>query len=143
MAEARDESREFEELSQEFRKFQQEMKDPLVVGALLSRLHEERRNTNIILKQILGKLDAFESRIRAFENSKTSSHVIAPILSEVDEDIVDFVKSRKRVVAEDVATHFKYRGTNGASARLNRLVALGLLEKAQAGRKMVFLPKSR
>lgn len=152
------ERNEFEVLSSEFKEFNSKMKDPLVVGALLNKLSEERQSTNLLLKQILEKLDrisSFEARIESIEskiqhNNQTNTpleevHATAPsapvILAKVDEDIVTFVRSTGRVCAQMVAEKFKYRGKNAASARLNRLVDKGHLTKQQVGREIYFLPK--
>ena len=60
------------------------------------------------------------------------------LLSNVDEQIVALMRARDMVCAEDVRAHFKYKGKNAASARLNRLYELGLLEKKQAGRAVYY-----
>ncbi len=150
------ERNEFEVLSSEFKEFNSKMKDPLVVGALLNKLSEERQSTNLLLKQILEKLDrinSFEARIESIEskiqhNNQTNLeevHATAPsapvMLAKVDEEIVTFARNIGRVCAQMVAEKFKYRGKNAASARLNRLVDKGHLTKQQVGREIYFLPK--
>ena len=60
------------------------------------------------------------------------------LLSSTDEQIVNLVGARGVVCADDVQAHFKYKGTNAASARLNRLAALGVFEKQQAGRRVYY-----
>ncbi|HII39055.1 TPA: hypothetical protein HA318_03580, partial [Candidatus Micrarchaeota archaeon] len=47
-----DEQNEFAAVAGEFRKFSDEMKNPVVVGALLHRLSEERSSSNLVLKEI-------------------------------------------------------------------------------------------
>lgn len=111
-------------------------KDPLVLGELVYKLLEERENTNRILKNLLAKLDALEAKLGAAPETATEE----PLLAEVDEEIVQFVKSQGKASAEDVRSHFNYKGTNAASARLNRLYERGVLEKKQVGRKIYFLP---
>jgi len=51
------------------------------------------------------------------------------------------VKTSGKASAEEVRAKFKYKGKNAASARLNRLCDMGLLEKQQAGKKVYFFPK--
>lgn len=60
------------------------------------------------------------------------------LLSSTDEQIVSLVGLRGVACAEDVQAHFKYKGKNAASARLNRLASLGVLEKQQAGRRVYY-----
>lgn len=110
----------------------EKFKDPLVLGELVYKLLEERENTNRILKNILAKLEALEAR---------QSQPEEPLLAEVDEEIMAFVRKKGKVDAKNVQMHFKYKGTNAASARLNRLHERGLLQKKQVGRKTYFLPK--
>ncbi len=132
---------EFEEIATEFKKFQAEMKDPLVVGALLSALKDERSSTNLILKEISAKLDRLEAKVAAMETTRAALKKSSAILAEVDEEILAFVRSKQRVCSEDVQGQFKYKGKNAASARLNNLFRQGLLEKQQAGKKVYFIAK--
>ena len=60
------------------------------------------------------------------------------LLSSTDEQMVNLLRARGAVCAEDVRAHFKYKGKNAASARLNRLAGLGVLEKQQAGRRVYY-----
>ncbi|MFA5108273.1 MAG: hypothetical protein WC492_01940 [Candidatus Micrarchaeia archaeon] len=60
------------------------------------------------------------------------------LLAPADEQIVNIIRTKGVVCATDVQAHFKYKGTNAASARLNRLASLGVLEKQQAGRKVYY-----
>jgi len=133
---------EFAALAGEFKKFREEMKDPLVVGALLSRLSEERSATNLVLKEINAKLDrllGLEARIAVLEQRLAQPVRPAEImLPEIDEEIVSFIASQKKACAEEVQKHFNYRGRNAASSRLNRLVQLGVLSKTQVGKKVYF-----
>ncbi|MFH0922851.1 MAG: hypothetical protein V1811_02215, partial [Candidatus Micrarchaeota archaeon] len=78
---------EFENLSKDFAKFQEDMKNPLVVGALMSRLAEERQNANLLLKQINARLDVFDSRLKSIEE-KVSGSTRETLLSELDEEIM-------------------------------------------------------
>ena len=122
------------ELQADVEKHMEKFKDPLILGELVYKLLEERENTNRILKNILTKLEALEIK------EKPQKEEI--LLAEVDEDIMGYVSEKGKVTAEDVRSHFNYKGSNAASARLNRLYERGLLDKKQAGRKIFFLPKS-
>ena len=130
---------EFQDVAKEFKKFDEQMRDPLVVGALLNKLTEERSSTNLILKEINAKLDRLEGRIRTLEGGAPVREKV--LLPEVDEQIIAFVKSKKQVCADDVQRELKYKGKNAASARLNSLFKQGLLEKRQVGKKVFFLSR--
>ncbi len=133
---------EFEAVSAEFREFSTKMKDPLVVGALLHRLTEERTSTNLLLKEINAKLDRFEAleakiaHLEAKMDEKSDRKVV--MLPEVDEEIISFITKKGAVCAEDVQEKFEYKGKNAASARLNRLYSLGIVRKTQVGKKVFF-----
>ncbi len=153
-----EESEEFKRLAADFSKFNEEMKNPLVVGALLNKLSEERASTNLLFKEINAKLDrvvALENRMSALEEKLetrqpvplTAESHTAPrskpaevLLAEIDEQIVNFVKKTGKASAEEVQKQFGYRGRNAASARLNRLCGQGVLQKRQVGRKVYFVP---
>jgi predicted HTH transcriptional regulator len=112
-------------------------KDPVVLAEMVYRLMEERENTNRLLKTIIGKLEALEQRGVAPEGA---AQMEQPMLPEVDEQIVAFLKETGKATAEEVRARFNYKGKNAASARLNRLFEMGLLQKQQVGKKMFFFP---
>ena len=119
------------DLEHHLEKFQ----DPIVLGEMVYRLLEERENTNRLLKNILQKLEAIEAKI-----GKGAAVIEKPLLPAIDERILAFVKESGKVTAEEVRVKFKYKGKNAASARLNRLCNMGLLQKKQAGKKVFFFP---
>ena len=108
--------------------------DPVVLGELVFRLLEERENTNRILKNILARLEAMETGMAKPKETE-------PLLPEIDEEIMGFVKEHGKATSEDVRNRFNYRGKNAASARLNRLCNIGLLDKKQVGKKVYFFPR--
>jgi len=114
----------------------QKFNDPVVLGELLYKLLEERENTNRILKNILAKLEGITPGAPATEMRKEET-----LVPEIDEKILEFAKQKGRITAEDVRQEFKYKGKNGASARLNRLYGLNLLGKKQVGKKVFFFPQ--
>lgn len=109
--------------------------DPVILGEMVYRLLEERENTNRLLKNILQKLEAMEAKMGG-----ETTPVTEAILPEIDEHILKYVKKKGKVTAEDVRKEFKYKGKNAASARLNKLRTMGLLEKKQVGKKVFFFP---
>ena len=70
-----------------------------------------------------------------------SSSLRELMLAPADEQIVSLIRTRGAACAEDVRVNFGYKGKNAASARLNRLFELGILEKAQAGRVVYYRMK--
>ncbi len=98
--------------------------DPVVLATLIVALIEERRKTNRLLEQILELLKG-----KKLETEE---------LSEQDEKIIELIKERGMVCAEDVKEAMGYRGLNAASARLNALVKKGILQKFRRGRRVYF-----
>ncbi len=136
-----EETPEFQVVAKEFKEFNDKMRDPLVVGAMLNRLSEERRSTNLLLKEIHEKLERITSRLGALEENRGNSpkEAIREIfLSDVDERMVAFVKSKGRANAEEVQKEFGYKNRNAASARLNALWKQGVMTKKLAGRTAFF-----
>lgn len=133
-------------------------RDPVIQGSLLFKLQQERENSNRLLKSILDTLETrlarMEERIGEMERkmgatpqaASSAPHTSAIsqnsaedlLLPSVDSDIVSFIRSKGTVCAEDVRVHFRYKGKNAASSRLNHLFELGVLEKRQAGRVVYY-----
>lgn len=142
---------EFNRVSEEFRSFNEKMRDPLVVGALLNKLAEERQSTNLLFKSLLEKIESLEGKVEAME-AKLATPVIAKeaparrertALSDVDERIIKFIAGRGKACAEELQMEFGYKGRNAASSRLNALFKHGLLDKVYAGKTVYFqvIPK--
>ncbi|MBI5225898.1 hypothetical protein HY994_01505 [Candidatus Micrarchaeota archaeon] len=138
---------EFEQVASEFKKFQADFKDPLILGSLIAALKDERSSTNLILKEISAKMDRIESRLSAleingngnFSGAKSSDKPV--LVAQVDTDILDFIRENQKACSKDVQDKFQYKGKNAASARLNHLFRLGLVEKQQVGKKVYFTLK--
>ena len=118
----------------------QKFRDPIVLGELMFRLMEERESTNRLLKNILQRLDSIEKGAVAPQMSPLSPDNMEGMLPEIDEQIVGFIKGCGKATAEEVRSKFNYKGKNAASARLNRLCDMQVLQKKQVGRKMYFFP---
>lgn len=115
----------------------QKFSDPIVLAEMAYKLLEERENTNRILKNIHARLEELGGIKEAMPGAMEEE----PMLPEVDEQIIAYLKRCGKATAEEVRTEFNYKGRNGASARLNRLFLMGLLDKRQAGKKVYFFPK--
>lgn len=147
-----DEGSEFTKVTEEFRRFQEQIRDPVFIATLMHKLSEERSSTNLLFKELNAKLDrllSLEDKIKELEakiDGKTAQVASKPatrdaiLLPEIDEGIIGYARKKGKVCAEQVQMKFKYKGSNAASSRLNRLVKEGLLRKVQVGRKVFFLP---
>lgn len=128
------------EISSDLEKNLLKFSDPVVLGELLYKLIEERENTNRILKNILAKLEELGAGAQTSALRDRAAE-LQMLLPEIDEDIIKYLREAGKATAEDVRQKFNYKGKNAASARLNHLYALELLEKRQVGKKVFFFPK--
>ena len=126
--------------------------DPFVLAAIMNTAATERENTNRLLKTIIERLDTkfaeLDSRIMQLEAAQNAVPTADAkpyeeeiLLPSVDEEIVKFIKEKRHVTAEAVRARFGYKGKNAASSRLNRLYEMGLLEKRQVGRAVMYHAK--
>ncbi|RLI92973.1 MAG: hypothetical protein DRO95_00940 [Candidatus Altiarchaeales archaeon] len=151
-----DYEKEFDELVGDLSETIKEMADPVSIATMLYSIAEERKSNNIIVREINAKFDAILEKLGNMDRiverlerigeqlselnekfqTKTEGAVIE--LSERDREILEFVRERKRVCADDIKRKFKYRGRNAASARLSKLFKDNLLEKVYVGRKVYY-----
>ena len=129
--------------------------DPVAVGQMLYRIAEEKKSNNLVVKDINGKFDQMMAKLdriatlleEAAKRSETAPAISRRPdnvdISDRDQEILEFVKSRKKVCADDVQDHFKYRGRNAASARLNKLFRDNVVEKVYAGRNVYYALKTQ
>jgi len=126
--------------------------DSVAIGSMLYTIAEEKKNNNLVVKDINGKFDQMMAKldkiatlleIIAEKNEAASNTRPDNIdISDRDEEILEFVKAQKRVCADDVQNFFKYRGRNAASARLNKLFRDNIVEKVYAGRNVYYTLKN-
>ncbi|MFZ2456952.1 MAG: hypothetical protein WAX07_10790 [Candidatus Altiarchaeia archaeon] len=142
-------SDEFDQLTGEISDVVEEIPDPVVVGKLLYNIASEKKSYNLVVKDInakfdqLGeKLDRIATLLEKMSEKKeavvTERRAESIEISDRDKEILDFVKARKRVCADDVQDRFQYKGRNAASARLHRLYRDKVLEKVHAGRNVYY-----
>lgn len=135
---------EFEFVAEEFKEFNHQMRDPLVVGAMLHKLTEERQSTNLLFKNLVEKIESLEAKVTLLESRISAPPRVEPqttSLSQTDEKIIDFVKTRGKASAQEVQREFGYKGRNAASSRLNSLFKQQLLQKSYAGKTVFFKAK--
>ncbi|RLI91096.1 MAG: hypothetical protein DRO89_04675 [Candidatus Altiarchaeales archaeon] len=142
-----DYDKEFEEIVGNLSDTIHDMSDPVSIATMLYTLVEERKSSNLVIRDINAKFDSIleklkeiSTRLNELESrSGTPSVEHATFeLSDRDREILDYVTKNKRVCADDIQEKFKYRGRNAASARLSKLFREGLLEKVYVGRKVYY-----
>lgn len=115
-------------------------------STLIKYLIEERERTNRVLSGLTERLKELEQRLSGYEVVETGE-VQAPAMqmglmelpvSNLDANILDLVKSKGMVCADDVKNFMNYRGRNAACNRLNRLCTLGFLTKSQLGHRVYY-----
>jgi len=127
--------KEYKKYSQDVEYDMEKFKNPYIVGAMIHRLVEERKYTNAMLKTIMEKLDKI---MEVYQQSQGLED--RKVLSEIEEEILKIVETRKKACAEDIRLALNYKGANAASAKLNSLCKKGFLKKVRAGKKVYFLP---
>ena len=114
---------------------------------LLKYLMDENKKTTMILKSMSDNLTRLEENLNMdydeqedqdpylHETNKLGK--VQPI-SELDAQIMQIVQRVGMACANDIQKQMNYRGKNAASARLNRLYRLGLLERYQLGHRVYY-----
>ena len=133
-----EEAKLLEELKGELLKF----KDPTYLGSIMYKAGKESERTRHLFEKIMGRLDRLEKKMDGLE----AGRIAIPkqqerLLGDIDEELVTFIRRKGFACADEVQSHFEYKGKNAASARLNRLCEFNLLEKQQAGRRVYFRVK--
>jgi hypothetical protein len=114
--------------------------------ALFKYVMDENRKTNIILKEMYGKLERMESDLDAdYYEQDDQAHLqennrfakVQPV-SGLDAKIMQIIQISGMACADDIKKQMNYNGRNAASARLNKLHKLGLLERYQLGHKVYY-----
>jgi len=117
----------------------QKANDPVAIGLMLYSIAEERRSTNLIMRDLNAKIDAITSKIDELESKiETKPEPKRNTLSDRDQEILNYVKTHGMISAQQLQQKFKYKGKNAASARLSKLFHDGWLKKDYAGRKVYY-----
>jgi hypothetical protein len=113
--------------------------------ALFKYVMDENRKTNMILKDMHGKLERLESDLNADyyeqdDQARLQENKFAKVqpVSGLDAKILQIIQISGMACADDIKKQMSYRGRNAASARLNRLHKIGLLERYQLGHKVYY-----
>ncbi|MEW6295136.1 MAG: hypothetical protein AB1467_02455 [Candidatus Diapherotrites archaeon] len=143
-------SPKFNELTLDIQQVFEHSKNPLLFGALLFKLAEERDKTNKLLEQLNDKYDKimFELKTKTLGESVDQTPRIEQklavgankivLLPEQDQKILRLIEEKGPSSAEAVQSMLSYKGKNAACQRLNKLSREGLLRKIQSGKKVLF-----
>ncbi|HDH41389.1 MAG TPA: hypothetical protein ENG12_03170 [Candidatus Altiarchaeales archaeon] len=146
-----DYDKEFEEIVGNLSDTIHDMSDPVSIATMLYTLVEERKSSNLVIRDINAKFDSILEKLKEISTrlNELESRLVTPStehatfeLSDRDREILDYVTKNKRVCADDIQEKFKYRGRNAASARLSKLFRERLLEKVYVGRKVYYQPRA-
>jgi len=151
-----DYEREFEELAGDLSQTVRDMSDPVAIATMLYSIAEERKNNNLVVRDINAKFDTIVERLKILEKIVEKLETITNQLNELnrlrpevktnaltelsdkDQEILDFVSKHEKVCADDIKKEFNYKGRNAASARLSKLFKDNMLEKVYVGRKVYY-----
>lgn len=115
---------------------------------LLKYMIDENRKTTMILKQMsesLGRMEEVMDEGEVDENVRQGGQYQdygvgareVPI-SNLDAKILQILQMNGMCCADDVKKRMDYKGRNAASARLNKLYKLGLIDRHQLGHKVYY-----
>lgn len=111
--------------------------------ALAKYMIDENKRTTMILKGITETLSRLEEGIEYGYPVDPMEQQAQPerqtvLVSGLDSRILQFIQIKGMACADDIMRHMNYKGRNAASARLNRLLRQGLLERHQLGHKVYY-----
>jgi hypothetical protein len=105
------------------------------------------KHMDLVLKNMSDKLETIGANINAeyYEQEDQDPQYpqenklakVQPI-SGLDAQILQIVQRIELACADDIKKQMSYKGRNAASARLNRLYKIGLLERYQLGHKVYY-----
>jgi hypothetical protein len=116
---------------------------------LLKYMMDESRTTRMLIEQMYKKMERFEQELNTdlpeepaqgenwLEQATTTTPKLVPI-SELDRKIVQHIGRLDMACADDIRKLMGYKGKNAASARLNKLLNLGVLTRYQVGHKVYY-----
>jgi len=147
--------KEFEETVGNISQAMQQISDPVAIATMLFSIAEERKSTNLVVREINGKLDKYDQLMEKLNTiaekldklntqiteKPTNTPTITSELSERDEEVLHYVKEKGRICADELQGKFEYRGRNAASARLSKLFKESKLDKIFVGRKVYYTLK--
>jgi len=143
---SQDYKQEFKNLTGELTKAVHEIQDPVAIATMLYSIAEEKKSSNLIVRNINSKLDTLtlklEQLTKVLDKMSKQMGDRQPTqnigISERDAEVINFIKQKKKISAKELQDKFKYKGRNAASARLSKLFKEGLLHKTYLGREVYY-----
>ncbi len=127
---------QLKELTEVTEKYKAVAENPFMFSQIFLGLKAAIDNFNSLILELNKRLAAIEKRMAGLESVKSHDTVT---LSKKDQDVFDFVSSHGKVSAEDLQKEFNYKGKHAASARLNKLFTMGVLDKIHSGRTVYYI----
>ncbi len=118
---------------------------------LLKYLMDENKKNTMLMQNISDAINAIaeeleearrpepennEKKKKAAQKREVISREIP--LSDRDAKIVEYIQRKGMACADDIKSEMQYKGRNAASARLNSLYKMGLLQRYQLGHKVYY-----
>jgi len=101
-------------------------------------LEKTIKSTNLINRDINAKFDAILEKLDIIADAMQKAAEKNMPLTTMDRQILEFVKEKNSICADDVQKKFGYKGKNAASMRLNNLHKKGLLKKKLINKKVYY-----
>lgn len=118
---------------------------------LLKYMIEENKKTTILLRHISDSINRLEDSLDEsyYEEEsgpsdqikqKGAQHVKELVLSDTDAKVLQYIQMshNSMACADEIKEKMNYSGRNAASARLNRLYKLGIIDRYQLGHKVYY-----
>jgi predicted HTH transcriptional regulator len=144
-----DYKQEFKNLTGELTQAVHKIQDPVAIATMLYSIAEEKKSSNLIVRNINSKLDnlmlKLEQLTKVLDKMSKQMEDRQPTqnigISERDNEVINYIKQKKKICAKELQDKFKYKGRNAASARLSKLFKEGLLHKTYIGREVYYTCK--
>ena len=113
---------------------------------LLKYMMEESKTTKLILQQLANQIAEIhadttglgELQVEELQDQPSTSGAKVVPVSDLDKRIIQYIQTKDMACADDIKKAMNYKGRNAASARLNRLHRMGLIERYQLGHKVFY-----
>ena len=142
----RDYNQEFKSLTADVSQAIHEMQDPVAIATMLYSIAEEKKSSNLVVRDINTKIDTLILKMEHLSKTldrlnkylETKDATPTRGISERDAEVINYVKHQKKISAKELQDKFSYKGRNAASARLSKLFKEGMLEKTYIGREVYY-----
>ncbi len=120
---------------------------------LLKYMIEENKKTTILLRHISDSINRLEDSLdESYYEEESAGPIVQArmqkgpqyvkeiVLSDTDAKILQYIQMshNSMACADEIKAKMSYKGRNAASARLNRLYRLGIIDRYQLGHKVYY-----